>query len=303
MKMRQILLAALCFVASMFAVLSASAQLVRQTAIKTLAGTGTAGYVAAQDGAAATLAQLNAPQGMTTDLVGHIYIADTANNRIRKIDALTGAITTVAGSGVAGYRAADENVQATFAQLNAPTDVIVDGNGTMYIADTGNHIVRKVVLSTGIITTFAGTAGSGATKYNGGDGGPCTQENLSQPVGLALGRDGGLFIADAGLNRVFYCVQYIGVVVGNGVGPYTTTALEENVRGPYVHISAPHGLAVDRAGNLYIADTGNKRIRVLPYNAFGAQTNVTTIAGDGTDYSAATEGSLATATGDRKSVV
>ncbi len=279
--------------------IAAGAQVSRQTTVSTRAGSGTAGYNVSQDGAAATAAQLNTPQGVVTDVIGNIYIADTANNRVRKIDGRTGIITTIAGNGTAGYRTADENVVATFGELNAPQDLALDGLGNLYIADTGNHRVRKVVLSTNIMTT---AAGNGATTYNQQELGNPYDMAISKPTGIAVDPFNNLYIVDAALNRVFYAglnianngVQQgkIRTYAGNGTAAYTNAAGEENVTATIAHLSAPQSIAVDRYQVVYIADSGNGRIRKVD-----TSNKITTIAGDGTAYSAATEGALATAAG------
>lgn len=154
----------------MFSVSIASAQLSRVALVNTSVGTGTAGYSSAEEGALAAAARLNGPAGVALDRFGNLYVADTANNRVRRIDTKTHVITTIAGTGVAGYRAADERVQASFAQLNAPTALLVDDIGNPYIADTGNHRVRLITAATGVITTFAGadagTSGSHSVKFS-----------------------------------------------------------------------------------------------------------------------------------------
>ncbi|HEY4355009.1 MAG TPA: MBG domain-containing protein [Acidobacteriaceae bacterium] len=289
----------LVVLAALFACSSVYAQLTRQTTVSTLAGTDTAGYAASQDGASAAAAQLNSPHGVVMDVYGNLYIADTGNNRVRRIDGKTGVITTIAGNGTAGYRAADENTAAINGELNAPQDLALDELGNLYIADTGNHRVRKLVLSTGLMATFAGT---GNTTYNQQELGLPTNMNLNAPTGIAVDAVGNLYIADAGLNRLFFCaiagflngVQQgkIATVGGNGTAAYTTTAGEEGVSGTVAHLSAPGSVGVDRAGAVYIADNGNKRIRKLDTSL-----KMTTVAGNGSDYTAGSEGLVATATG------
>ena len=138
--------------------------------ITTVAGTGTAGY--SGDGGQATSAQLNNPLGVAVDAQGSLYIADYANHRVRKVSG--GIITTVAGTGTAGY--SGDGGQATSAQLNFPVGVAVDAQGSLYIADSDNYRVRKV--SGGIITTVAGT---GTAGYSG-DGGQATSAQLNVPL-------------------------------------------------------------------------------------------------------------------------
>ena len=139
------------------------------------------------------------------------------------------------------------------------------------------------------MSTFAGT---GATTYNQQEQGLPTAMNLNAPTGVAVDSVGNLFIADAGLNRVFLCTGKIVTIAGNGTGPYTTAAAEEGVNGTLAHLSAPGSVAVDRAGMIYIADNGNKRIRKLDLSL-----KMTTVAGNGSDYTPGSEGLVATATG------
>jgi uncharacterized protein (TIGR03437 family) len=158
----------------------------------TAAGNGAPG--SAGDGGLARLAQLNQPSGCTADSAGNLYIADTYNHRIRKVDSI-GTITTVAGAGVAGY-GGDEG-PATSASLNAPRGVAADDNGNIYISDTGNNLIRQVTPD-GVIHTIAGTAGAGFA----GDGGPALAAAMDIPGGILLDGAGDLYFADTGNNRV-----------------------------------------------------------------------------------------------------
>ena len=203
---------------------------------------------------------------MALDGAGNLYIADTFNNRIRKVDA-AGVITTVAGDGTRGF--GGDGGAAVAAQLNRPFGVASDGAGNLYIADTGNHRIRKVD-ATGVITTVAGF---GRRGY-GGDGGAATAAQLASPYGLALDGAGNLYIADLG-NRRIRKVDATGVITtvagtgrrgsGGDGDPATTAQLYE-----------PTGVALDGAGNLYIADSQNQRIRKV--DAAGV---ITTVAGFG----------------------
>ncbi len=160
--------------------------------ISTFAGNGTAG--ATGDGGQATSAQLNNPLGVAVDAGGNVYIADVANNKIRRVTA-QGTITTFAGTGTAG--ASGDGGPATAAQVNTPYGVAVDAAGSLYIGDTGNHKIRRVTTA-GTITTVAGTGAIGAT----GDGGPASSATLSTPTGVAVGRDGSLYLSVTGAHRV-----------------------------------------------------------------------------------------------------
>ena len=217
--------------------------------ISTVAGDGTRG--SGGDGGPAVAAQLDWPHGVALDGLGNLYIADRDNHRIRKVDA-AGAISTVAGDGTPGFRG--DGGPATAAQLAVPTGVAPDGAGNLYIADWLNHRIRKVDAA-GVISTVAGDG----TLGPGGDGGPATAALLSCPYGVALDGDGNLYIADRNNNRIrkVDAAGAISTVAGDGTlgsggdgGPATAAQL-----------SRPYGVALDGAGNLYIADTDNNRIR------------------------------------------
>jgi len=158
-----------------------------------VAGTGRPGY--SGDGGPATDARLYNPAGIDIDPSGNVYFADDWNNVIRRIDASSGVITTIAGNGRQAYGGDDG--PATRARFNHPEHVEVGEDGTVYIEDTGNHCIRMVDPS-GTITTIVGTCESGF----GGDGGPATSALLSEPSGMLLTPAGVLYIADSGNNRV-----------------------------------------------------------------------------------------------------
>jgi sugar lactone lactonase YvrE len=178
--------------------------------ITTIAGTGTAGY--SGDGGQATSTQLNFPLGVTVDAQGNVYVADTSNNRVRKISG--GIITTVAGTGTPGF--AGDGGQATSAQLNIPGGVAVDSQGNLYIADEGNQRVRKV--SGGIITTVAGI---GTAGYSG-DGGQATSAQLNFPHGVEVDAQGNVFITDTDNSRVREVTGgIITTIAGNGTAGFS----------------------------------------------------------------------------------
>ena len=194
-------------------------------------------------------AALNSPSGIAVDSAGNLYVADTMNNRILEIS--NGVITTAAGNGVWG--SSGDNGPATSAQLANPQGVAVDSAGTLYIADSSNWRVRKV--SNGIITTVAG---NGVWGFSG-DNGPATSAQLSGPWGIAVDSAGNLYVADASNNRIRKVSGgVITTVAGGG-----SSGLGDNGPATSAQLYNPEGIAVDSAGNVYIADAGNNRIRIL----------------------------------------
>lgn len=237
--------------------------------INSIAGTGVSGY--SGDGSAATSAQLSSPQGITTDGAGNVYIADAGNNVIRKIDAGTGNISTVAGNGTPGF--SGDGGAATSAQLNNPTGVALDASGNIFIADLNNNRIRVVDATTGIITTLAGT---GSASFSG-DGGNAAAATMDSPNAICVDASGNVYFVDNGNLRIRMIqagTNKISTVAGNGSfnfsgdGSPATGATFKN----------PNGVAVDGAGNIYISDSGNERIRKVD-----ALTGIiSTIAGTGT---------------------
>jgi len=226
--------------------------------IATVVGNGTEGY--SGDGGPATSAQLNST-GVALDSAGDLYIADTDNNRVRKVS--NGVITTVAGNGTRGF--SGDNGPATSAQLDGPEGVALDSAGNLYIADTGNSSIRKV--ANGVITTVAGNATYGFS----GDNGPATSAQLRYPIAIAVDSAGDIYIADTGNNSIREVTNGVittavggGSLFGDG-GPATSAQL-----------FFPAGVAVDPSGNLYIADTIDDRIRMVSNGM------ISTVAGNGT---------------------
>ena len=220
--------------------------------ITTVAGTGESGF--SGDGGPATSARLASPFGVAVDATGSLLIVDRLNHRIRQVDAAAGVITTVAGTGVAGFDGDGE--LASSASLNFPAGVAVDDAGNLLVADSWNHRIRRVDVATGVITTVAGT---GVAGFNGDDG-PAPSGQLNFPAGVAVDGTGNLFIADVWnhrIRRVDATTGVITTVAGAGVrgfggdgGLATDAALD-----------VPFGVAVDRVGNLFLADSRNHRIR------------------------------------------
>ena len=248
--------------------------------ITTVAGTGTAGY--SGDGGLATSAKLNYPSSLAVDGAGNLYIADQGNDRTREVNAATGIISTVVGTGTAGY--SGDGGPATSAKVHYPTGVAVDGAGNIYIVDEYNGAIREVNAATGIISTVAGNGTIGET----GNGGPATSAELDYPYGEALDSAGNIYIADYYANtirKVNAATGIISTVAGNGTGGYTGDG------GPATsaELDYPYYVAVDSAGNIYIADFNNNVIREV--NA--ATGIISTVAGNGTGGYAG-DGGLAT---------
>ena len=232
--------------------------------ITTVAGNGSPGY--SGDGGSAAAAQLSNIIGVAVDASGNLYIADSGNNRIRKV-APNGSIATAAGNGFSGSRG--DGGQASIAQLASPSGVVLDFAGNLYIADSNNQRVRKVSTS-GIITSVAG---NGARGYSGD--GPAATAPLNKPFGMAVDLGGNLYLADAFNYRIRKITTGGGIVsiAGNGSRGYSVNG------GPAAsaQLDQPRGLAMDAAGNLYIADGNNCRIRMIATNGI-----ITTVAGNGT---------------------
>lgn len=228
--------------------------------ITTVAGDGR--YAFSGDGGPAAGAQLNGPAGVVADGAGSLFIADSGNNRVRKVSS-DGIIATVAGNGSYGGFSGDGG-PATGAELSRPLGIAVDGAGNLFIGSSvdgseggfGYGRVRKVAAN-GIVTTVAGKG-----KYGfSGDGGPATGAELSVPIGVAVDRAGNLFIADVHNNRVRKVSPdgIITTVAGNGAAGFSGDGgFAENAQ-----LNQPEGVAVDREGNVYIADTENHAVRVL----------------------------------------
>jgi hypothetical protein len=208
------------------------------------------------DGGPAIQAGLN-PRGMAIDAGGNLYLADTGNNRIRKLNLATGIITTVAGNGVKGFQG--DGGPAAGAQLDGPTGVAVDTKGDVYIADgtgDGTNRIRKITVATGVITTIAG---NGAQGYSG-DGGPATLAQFRFLGGMATDASDNLYIADNFNHRIRMVSAATGIVTtvaGNGVAGLAG----DGGLGTHAELNNPLSVAVDNAGNLLIADSGNYRIR------------------------------------------
>lgn len=296
----------------------------RSWTIGTLAGSGEPGF--SGDGGPSGQACLNEPKGLAIDPYGNVYVADSENHVIRRIDRATGVISTVAGassdehprpavqhetearqsaeedffaetsqaatqkytqqadlSGTVRYlingaavqkRFSGDGGPATQARLNFPTAVVVGRKGTIFIADTMNHRVRRVDAATGVITTLAGT---GQARFSG-DGGPADQAALNEPAALALDGQGHLFIADQTNNRVRVVDLNTGLI-STYAGTGSATYDGDGVPAAGASLAGPSGVVV-RDGVLYIADTFNSRIRAVALST-GL---ISTVVGDGGEY-------------------
>jgi uncharacterized protein (TIGR03437 family) len=256
------------------AVLAVSAQAQTYT-LKTFAGGGLPENVAGAN------ASLSAVSGMAIDREGNLFLALGDYNIVLRLDANTGVLTGVAGTGSAGF--GGDNGPAIGALLNNPTAVAVDGGGNLYIADAGNSRIR-VVSAAGTITTFAGNGAAGFS----GDNGPAAAAEFNGPADLAIAPSGDLYVADF-FNQVVRKISggIVTTVAGNGNYGYGG----DNGPAAGALLAGPSGIALDASGNLYIADAYNNRVRMVSGGV------ITTVAGNGTagysgDKAAATSAML-----------
>ena len=226
-----------------------------------------------QGGSLGTAPLVNGVAEFTTSssVTGAFVISASYGGTTSFAASATGTIVNVAGNGTAGYTG--NNGPATAAELNLPWGIAFDNAGDLFFADTGNNVVREVVKSTGKIVTVAG---NGTAGYEG-DHGPATAAELNGPNSVAVNSAGNLFISDSNNNRIREVVKSTGDIitfVGNGTAGYKG----DNGPGTAAEINSPRGISLDTAGNLFIADCLNNRIREVD----GATDNITTVAGNGT---------------------
>ena len=231
--------------------------------ISTIAGTGKPGF--GGDNGPATSAQMDYPDSIAIDATGNVYFSDTLNNRVRRVS--NSIITTVAGNGTLQ---SGDSVQATSAQLAGPSGIAADSAGNVYIADSGSGRIRKV--SQGVISTIVGSGTTGVVS-SGGDNGPALSAQLATPSGIALDSAGNLYIAEAAASRIR---KVSGGIISTVAGNATHGFGGDNGPATSAQLNAPTGVAIDSAGNLYIADSLNQRVRKVSNGV------ITTIAGNGT---------------------
>ena len=228
--------------------------------IITIAGDGSVG--SGGDGGLATNAQLSDISGVCLDKIGNVYIADLDNYKVRKVDVGTGIISTIAGTGVSGY--SGDAGMATNAQLSGPVQVYVDTSGNVLFCDHLNNVVRKIIVSTGMISTIAGSS-SGLGGYSG-DNGPATDALLSDPIGVYVDKQNNIFIAEYGngtIRRIDGATGIISTVAGCGIPGFS---VEDGIATSVELV--PEDMAFDNSGTMYIADYGNNRIRKM-YSTVG----------------------------------
>jgi trimeric autotransporter adhesin len=234
--------------------------------ISTIAGTGgTSGF--SGDGAAATAALLNTPGSMAIDATGNIYISDYGNNKIRKVDA-AGIITTIAGG--VGSGSSGDGGPATAALLNRPQGINLDAAGNIYFADELNNSIRKITVTTGIISKVAG---AGSSSFSG-DGGAATAATLQYPKDVVVDADGNVLIADHSNHRIrkVNTAGIISTIAGGTTFGYSGDGFDATG----ALIKYPYALTIDNKGNLLFNDQGNNRVRKIFTSGI-----ITSVAGNG----------------------
>jgi len=259
-------------------------------------------YTSVGDNQPATQAELYLPSGIALDGAGNLYIADSLHNRIRMVCASAtsatiqgtscagaGIITTIAGSGNPSYTG--DGGQAASATLSGPGDVAFDGAGNLYIADSGNGVIRMITAVTGIITTIAGNNGGtvcGSGNDAVGDGCPATQATLNQPEGVTLDASANVYIADTNNHRIREVSAATGVIstiAGNGfTNPNGTGGYNgDGIAATSAKLDFPYAVAFDASGNMYIPDSANQRVREVMAvgGVIAPSSTISTLAGTG----------------------
>ncbi len=235
--------------------------------ISTIAGTGTPGH--SGDNLEATNAQLRRPDNIVIDPAGNLYISEYGNEDIRKVNT-TGIITTIAGTGTAGYNG--DNILATAAQLNDPFGLVIDASGNLIFSDNGNFRIRKIDMATGVITTIAGT---GTNGYSG-DGVPATDAELISPGYLAISPSGDLYIPDY-RNHIIRKIDHSGIITNIAGVPTVSGYTGDGGPATAAELTSCSAILFDPTGNMYLSDRALGVIRKI--NTAGI---ITTIAGIGT---------------------
>ncbi len=237
--------------------------------ITTYAGNGVAGY--SGDGGPASSAAMYGPSACALDSADNLSLADVGNNVIRRIAASSGIITTVAGNGFGAGAAkggfSGDGGPAKTAELYQPYGIAIDAGGNIFISDYGNQRVRKVDAVTGIITTIAG---SGTYGYSGNSG-PATSAMIANPEQLALDASGNLYIAEQGANVIAKVDLSTGIIstvagngtVGRGYGTENPTVSGDGGLATKAQLAGPRGVALDAAGDIFISDSSNQRVRMV----------------------------------------
>ncbi len=250
--------------------------------IDTVAGDGQWFYEG--DHVPATQAPIYLPSGLAVDGAGNLYLADTINNRVRRVDAVTHIITTVAGNGNAGFQG--DQGPAVAAEITSPSGLALDGAGNLYIADTGNNAIRRLDAVSGVITTVAGVLGQAGYSNSIG---PAINAKLNAPQGIALTASGDLLIADttnAAIRVVTMADGQIQTIAGTGIAGYNG----DDILATTAQLNEPTGVSVRFDGAIAIADLSNNRIRLIT-----AGGDISTMAGDGTPRYAGDNGPAAQA--------
>ncbi len=228
----------------------------RSGIISTVAGNGRRGFHG--DGGPATAAMLANPTGLAVDVSGGLFIADSANNRVRYVSPTTGVINTIAGDGAA--RSSGDGGPATTASLDDPEGIAIDSLGNLLIAEKVGRRVRRVSASNGMIATVAGPGPD--TCCDSGDGGPATAASLGGPLGVASDAIGNLYFSDS--RNVIRKVSTAGTIFTIAGSPLTTRSFGDGGAASSAGLTLPHTIVVSAGGGLYIADYGADRVRKIP---------------------------------------